>query len=39
MLDEGKPFSCEGQALKLKLTATKVYSKIVKLSYEPQGYQ
>ncbi len=38
MLGEGKAFSCEGQDLKLKLSATKVYSKIVKLSYETQGY-
>jgi dihydrofolate reductase len=38
MLNEGRSFSCEGQALKLKLTATTVYPKIVKLSYETQGY-
>jgi dihydrofolate reductase len=37
MLNDGRSFSCEGQALKLTLTATKVYSKIVKLSYETQG--
>ena len=33
MLGQGHPFSCEAQTLKLKLSATKVYSKIVKLSY------
>lgn len=32
----GKPFLREGQATKLKLTATRSYSKIVKLTYEPQ---
>jgi hypothetical protein len=32
----GKPFFREGQAVKLKLTATKSFSKIVKLTYEPQ---
>ncbi len=38
MLGQGKSFSCEGQSLKLKLTVTKVYSKIIKLSYGTQGY-
>lgn len=32
----GKPFLREGQETKLKLTATRSYSKIVKLTYEPQ---
>jgi len=32
----GKPFFREGQAVKLKLAATKSFSKIVKLTYEPQ---
>lgn len=36
LLGRGKPFFREGQAVKLKLTATKVFSKIVKLTYEPQ---
>jgi hypothetical protein len=30
----GKPFSREGQAVNLKLAATKSFSKIVKLTYE-----
>jgi dihydrofolate reductase len=32
----GKPLFREGQTVGLKLTATKSFSKIVKLSYEPQ---
>jgi len=36
MLSHGKSLSREGQAVKLKLTATKNFSKIVKLTYEPQ---
>jgi dihydrofolate reductase len=36
MAGHGKPLLREGQAVKLKLTATKVFSKIVKLTYEPQ---
>jgi dihydrofolate reductase len=36
LVGHGKPFFREGQAVKLKLTATKVFSKIVKLTYEPQ---
>ena len=32
----GKPFFREGQALRLKLAATKSFSKIVKVTYEPQ---
>jgi dihydrofolate reductase len=32
----GKLFFREGQAVKLKLAATKSFSKIVKLTYEPQ---
>jgi dihydrofolate reductase len=36
LVGHGKPFFREGQAAKLKLTATKVFSKIVKLTYEPQ---
>jgi dihydrofolate reductase len=32
----GKPFFREGQAVKLKLAATRSYSNIVKLTYEPQ---
>jgi dihydrofolate reductase len=32
----GKPFFREGQAVKLKLAATRSFSKIVKLTYEPQ---
>jgi dihydrofolate reductase len=34
MLGHGKPLFREEQAVKLKLAATKVYSKIIKLSYE-----
>jgi dihydrofolate reductase len=33
----GKPFLREDQAVKLKLAATKSYSKIVKITYEPQS--
>ena len=36
MLGHGKSLFREGQAVKLKLTATKRYPQIVKLSYEPQ---
>src|SRR5579863_8840388 len=36
VVGHGRPLFREGQAVKLKLTATKVYSKIVKLTYEPQ---
>jgi dihydrofolate reductase len=36
LVDHGKPFLREGQAVGLKLTATKSFSKIVKVSYEPQ---
>jgi dihydrofolate reductase len=32
----GKPFFREGQAVKLKLATTKSFSKIVKVTYEPQ---
>ena len=32
----GRPLSREGQTARLKLTATKVFSKVVRLSYEPQ---
>ena len=32
----GKPFFREGQAVKLNLAATESFSKIVKLTYEPQ---
>jgi hypothetical protein len=35
LVGQGKAFAREGQAVKLKLTATKVFSKIVKLTYEP----
>ena len=36
LVGRGKPFLREGQAVKLKLAATKSFSKIVKLTYEPQ---
>lgn len=36
VIGHGKPFLREGQEVKLKLTATRVYSKIVKVTYEPQ---
>jgi dihydrofolate reductase len=36
LVGHGKPFFREGQALKLKLAATKSFSKIVKVTYEPQ---
>jgi dihydrofolate reductase len=36
IVGHGKPFFREGQAAKLKLAATRSYSKIVKLTYEPQ---
>jgi dihydrofolate reductase len=36
LVGHGKPFLREGQAAKLKLASTKVFSKIVKLTYEPQ---
>jgi hypothetical protein len=36
LVDRGKPLFREGQAVKLKLAATKSFSKIVKVSYEPQ---
>jgi dihydrofolate reductase len=36
IVGHGKPFFREGQAVKLKLAATKSFSKIVKLTYEPQ---
>jgi dihydrofolate reductase len=36
LLGHGKPFFREGQAVKLKLAATKSFSKIVKVTYEPQ---
>jgi dihydrofolate reductase len=36
LVGHGKRFFREGQSVKLKLTATKVFSKIVKLTYEPQ---
>jgi dihydrofolate reductase len=36
IVGHGKPFFREGQAVKLKLAATRSFSKIVKLTYEPQ---
>jgi dihydrofolate reductase len=36
MVGRGQPLFRQGQAVQLKLTATKVFSKIVKLTYEPQ---
>jgi dihydrofolate reductase len=36
LLGHGKPFFREGQAVKLKLAATKSFSKNVKVTYEPQ---
>jgi dihydrofolate reductase len=36
LVGHGKPFVREGQTTKLKLTATKSFSKLVKLTYEPQ---
>ena len=36
IVGHGKPFFREGQAMKLKLASTKVFSKIVKFTYEPQ---
>ena len=36
IVGHGKQFFREGQAVKLRLTATKCFSKIVKLTYEPQ---
>jgi dihydrofolate reductase len=36
IVGHGKPFFRDGQAVKLKLAATKNFSKIVKLTYEPQ---
>jgi dihydrofolate reductase len=36
LVGQGKQFSREGQAVKLKLTAVKSFSKIVKITYEPQ---
>ena len=36
LLGRGKPLLRAGQAVNLKLTATKSFSKIVKLTYEPQ---
>jgi dihydrofolate reductase len=36
IVGHGKPFFREGQVAKLKLAATKNFSKIVKLTYEPQ---
>jgi len=36
LLGHGKPFFREGQAVKLKLAAAKCFSKIVKVTYEPQ---
>jgi dihydrofolate reductase len=36
MVGHGRPLLRETQAVQLKLTATKVFSKIVKLTYEPQ---
>jgi dihydrofolate reductase len=35
IVGHGKPFFREGQAAKLKLAATKSFSKIVKITYEP----
>jgi dihydrofolate reductase len=36
LVGHGKPFFREGQAVKLKLASTKIFSKIVKLTYELQ---
>jgi dihydrofolate reductase len=36
LVGHGKPFLREGQAVKLKLAASKSFSKIVKVTYEPQ---
>ncbi|MHB8816217.1 MAG: dihydrofolate reductase family protein [Steroidobacteraceae bacterium] len=36
VVGHGRPLFRDGQAVKLKLTAAKVYSKLVKLTYEPQ---
>jgi dihydrofolate reductase len=36
IVGHGKPFFREGQAVKLKLAATKSFSNIIKLTYEPQ---
>jgi dihydrofolate reductase len=36
LVGHGKRFFREGQAVKLKLAATKSFSKIVKVTYEPQ---
>jgi dihydrofolate reductase len=36
VVGHGKQFFREGQSLKLRLAATKSFSKIVKLTYEPQ---
>ena len=36
LVGRGRPFFREGQAAKLKLAAIKSFSKIVKVSYEPQ---
>jgi dihydrofolate reductase len=36
LVGHGKPFFREGQAVKLKRAATKSFSKIVKVTYEPQ---
>jgi hypothetical protein len=35
-LGHGKPLFREGQAAKLKLATTKSFSKLVKVTYEPQ---
>ena len=36
IVGHGRPLFRDGQAVQLKLAATKVFSKIVKLTYEPQ---
>jgi dihydrofolate reductase len=36
LVGHGKPFFREDQAVKLKLAVTKSFSKIVKITYEPQ---
>jgi dihydrofolate reductase len=36
LVGHGRPFLRDGQTAKLKLAATKSFSKIVKLTYEPQ---
>ncbi len=36
LVGQGKPFFREGQAVKLKLATTKSFSKLVKVTYEPQ---